>query len=132
MITIATQACTRSSATSDTSALVTSSLSASGSINLPKFDSLLARRASQPSSASVKLARMNTPAASASLENSDSISATSTGTSRIRKTVRTFGTLSSNNQGFNRLPVANSQALQATVTAAIAAVTSSDSATETS
>jgi hypothetical protein len=65
-------------------------------MSLPKFDSLLWRRASQPSSASVKLARMNTPAASASLENSESMAATSTGTRRIRKTVRAFGTLSSN------------------------------------
>ena len=45
MITIATHACRRSSETSETSAEVTSSLSASGSISLPNVVTSLLRRA---------------------------------------------------------------------------------------
>src|SRR5215216_937368 len=100
MITIATHAARRSSETSETSAEVTSSLSASGSISLPNVVTSLVRRAIQPSSASVKLATTNTIAASRSpLPMPDSSAATSTGTSRIRKTVRRFGTVGSNTRG---------------------------------
>ena len=45
MITIAIQACSRSSETSETSAAMTSSLSASGSISLPKVVTSPRRRA---------------------------------------------------------------------------------------
>src|SRR3954447_16169349 len=97
MITIATQADTRLSETSDTSAAVTSSLSASGSISLPNVETLFWRRAIQPSRASVKEASAKTAAASASPPPAScSSAATRTGTSRIRRTVRTFGRLSSN------------------------------------
>src|SRR3954454_18628906 len=100
MMTIATQAETRLSDTSDTSAAVTRSLSASGSISLPKVETLFWRRAIQPSSASVNDASANTPAARASPPPAScSRAATRTGTSRIRRTVRTFGRLSSNIRG---------------------------------
>jgi hypothetical protein len=97
MITMATQADTRFNETSETSAAVISSLSASGSMSLPNVETLLRRRAIQPSSASVNDATANTVAASASPPPAScSSAATRTGTSRIRRTVRTFGRLSSN------------------------------------
>ena len=64
MITIATHALTRSSETRLTSAAVTSSLSASGSISLPNVVTLFWRRAIQPSRASVNDASAKTAAAS--------------------------------------------------------------------
>ena len=91
------QAETRLSWTRETSAAVTSSLSASGSMSLPNVVVRLRRRAIQPSSASVIDARTNTMAARASpLPASCNSAATRTGTSRMRRTVRTFGKLSSN------------------------------------
>src|SRR5215218_1933455 len=97
MITIATHAARRSSETSETSAEVTSSLSASGSISFPNVVTSLLRRAIQPSSASVKLAITKTIAASRSpVSMPDSSAAASTGISRIRRTVSRFGTVGSN------------------------------------
>src|ERR1700716_3435008 len=97
MMTIATQAARRPSDTSASSAPMTSSLSASGSMSLPKVVIDWRRRASQPSTASVIEATANTMAASRSPFGVWSSSATtSTGTSRMRRTVRTFGTLIGN------------------------------------
>src|SRR4051812_45608347 len=95
MITIATHAASRSSDTSDTSAAMTSSLSAIGSMSLPNVVTLPLERASRPSTQSVAEAKAKTIAASRSPFGVSSSSATTTtGTSRIRRIVRTFGTLS--------------------------------------
>src|SRR4051794_36875577 len=98
MMTIATHASRRSSETSATSAAMTSSLSATGSMSLPNVVTELRERAIQPSTRSVSEAMANTIAASRSpLGVSSSSATTSTGTSRMRTTVRTLGTLSGNN-----------------------------------
>src|SRR3954465_7454533 len=94
MMTIATHAASRSSETSATSAAMTSSLSAIGSMSLPNVDTFPRERASQPSTQSVAEATAKTIAASRSpLGVSSSSAATTTGTSRMRSTVRTLGTL---------------------------------------
>src|SRR4051794_25247243 len=97
MMTMATQAASRPSDTSASSAPMTRSLSASGSMSLPKVVIDWRRRASQPSTASVIDATANTIAASRSpLGVWSSSATTSTGTSRMRSTVRTLGTLIGN------------------------------------
>src|SRR5256714_739199 len=105
MITIATHAAKRPSETRVSRAPMTSSLSASGSISLPKVVIDWRRRASQPSTASVIDATANTIAASRSpLGVWSSSATTSTGTSRMRSTVRTFGTLIGNIASPSRYP----------------------------
>ena len=97
MITIATQPGRRSSETRATSAAMISSLSAIGSMSLPKVVIALRERASQPSIASVSEASAKTIAASRSPWSVSSSSATtSTGTSRMRASVRTLGALTGN------------------------------------
>ncbi len=94
-MTIATHASSRPRETSATSAAMISSLSARGSISLPNVVTEFRDRARRPSSASVRDATANTIAANRSPRPVFSSSATtSTGTSRIRTTVSTLGTLS--------------------------------------
>src|SRR3954453_15501293 len=74
------------------------SLSATRTISLPKVVPALRERAIQPSTRAVSDATAKTIAASRSPFGVSSSSATtSTGTSRMRTTVRTLGTLSGNN-----------------------------------
>src|SRR4051794_27027784 len=97
MITIATQAATRSRETRETSAAAISSLSAIGSISFPKVVTASRERAKYPSRPSVRAARAKTPAARASpLGVSPSRAATTTGTARMRRRVRKLGRLSGN------------------------------------
>ena len=97
MITIATQASTRSRLTSASSAAAISSLSAIGSITLPNVVIDSRERAMYPSRPSVSAASTNTAAAIVGPLGISSVSATtSTGTSRMRSRVRTFGRLSGN------------------------------------
>src|SRR3954452_25344994 len=97
MITIATQPSTGWSDTSEISAAAISSLSAIGSITLPKVVTLRRRRAIQPSTPSVTAASANTIAATVDpCGVACSSATTSTGTSRIRTSVRTLGRFSGN------------------------------------
>ena len=92
MITIATHASRRPSETSESSAAMIRSLSASGSISLPKVVIEPRARARRPSTKSVSEASANTTAASTSPAGVFPSSATTTtGTSMIRSTVRTLG-----------------------------------------
>src|SRR6476469_5134146 len=97
MITIATQAASRSRETRETRAPMISSLSASGSISLPKVVTEPRERAKYPSRPSVSAARAKTAAARASpLGVSPSRATTTTGTARMRRRVRALGRLSGN------------------------------------
>src|SRR4051794_13204835 len=100
MMIMATHAGTRSSDTSVMSAAAISSLSAIGSITLPKLVIDLRERAMYPSRPSVIAAAAKTTAATTDPFGVASSSATtSTGTSRMRNSVRTFGRFSGNIAG---------------------------------
>src|SRR5215204_4059638 len=97
MITIAIQAASRLSETSAIRAAAISSLSAIGSISFPNVVTASLCLAMYPSSVSVSAASAKTPAAIASpLGVSSSRATTTTGTSRMRRTVSAFGRLSWN------------------------------------
>src|SRR3954447_17869563 len=97
MITIAAHGATRSSDTSVISAAAISSLSAIGSMTFPNVVIERRDRAMYPSRPSVMAAAAKTMAATTEpLGVASSSATTSTGTSRMRKSVRTFGTFSGN------------------------------------
>src|SRR5215210_8010116 len=100
MISIATQAASRSRLTSEISAAAIISLSATGSMTLPKLVTAWRERAMYPSSPSVSAAIANTTAAIVEPPGVSTVSATTTtGTSRMRTRVSALGRLSGNKPG---------------------------------